>query len=67
MAAAEDREESEEVEQESDHRAGIVSGSGPIDQPLALRPGFWRGTGLTPATRAFVEAIERFARRIGIN
>jgi hypothetical protein len=46
VAAAEDREESEEVEQESDHRAAIVSGSEPRDQPLAVRSGFWRRTGI---------------------
>ena len=35
VAAEEEGEESKQVEQESDHRAGIVSGSGPTDQPLA--------------------------------
>jgi hypothetical protein len=32
VAAAEDREESEKVEQEDDHRAAIASGSEPKDQ-----------------------------------
>jgi hypothetical protein len=35
LAAAEDREEPEQVEQEGEHRAGIVSGSALRDQPLA--------------------------------
>jgi len=35
VAAAEEREEPKEVEQEADHRAGIFSGSKPTDQPLA--------------------------------
>ena len=43
MAAAEEGEESKQVEQEGDHRAGIVSGSEPTDQPLARRPGFGEG------------------------
>jgi hypothetical protein len=46
VAAAEEREESKQVEQEGDHRAGIVSGSEPTDQPLGRRTGFWRRTGL---------------------
>jgi len=35
VAAAEDREESKQVEQEGDHRAEILSGSAPPDQRLA--------------------------------
>jgi len=34
VAAAEDREESKQVEQEGDHRPGIVFGSAPADQSL---------------------------------
>jgi hypothetical protein len=34
VAAAQEREESEQMEQEGDHRAGIFSGSKPTDQPL---------------------------------
>jgi len=45
VAAAEEREEPKQVEQEDDHRVGIVSGSRPTDQPLARRPRFWRRTG----------------------
>ena len=45
VAAAEEREESKQVEQEGDHRAEIVSGSEPTDQRLARRPRFWRRTG----------------------
>jgi hypothetical protein len=43
MAAEEEREEPEQVEQKSDHRAEIVAGSEPTDQPLARRPGFGEG------------------------
>ena len=39
----EGQEESKQVEQEKDHRAGIVSGSGPTDQPLAAGRGFGEG------------------------
>jgi transposase-like protein len=35
-----EREEPEQIEQDSDHRAEIVTGSARIDQPLALRTGF---------------------------
>src|SRR5882762_8206271 len=45
VAAAQEREESEQMEQEDDHRARIVSGSEPTDQPLAHRTEFWRRTG----------------------
>ncbi len=43
-AADEEGEEAEQVEEEGDHRAEIVSGSEPIDQPLARRTEFWRRT-----------------------
>src|SRR6059036_1469184 len=46
VAAAQEREESEQVEQEDDHRAKIFSGSEQTDQPLAHRTEFWRRTGL---------------------
>ena len=39
MAAVEQREESKQVKQEGDRRAGIVSGSAPTDQSLARRTG----------------------------
>src|SRR5439155_23480159 len=45
LAAAEEREESKQAEQEGDHRAGTVAGSEPTDQPLARRTEFWRRTG----------------------
>jgi hypothetical protein len=45
MAAEEEREEPEQVEQKSDHRAEIVAGSEPTDQPLAGRTRYWRRTG----------------------
>jgi hypothetical protein len=44
MAAEEEREEPEQVEQKSDHRAEIVAGSEPTDQPLAGRTRYWRRT-----------------------
>jgi hypothetical protein len=37
VAAEEEGEKPKQVEQESDHRVGIVSGSGPIDQPVGQR------------------------------
>jgi len=43
MAAEEEGEEPKQVEQESDHRAEIVAGSEPTDQPLG-RTRFWRRT-----------------------
>src|SRR5437899_10501185 len=42
VAAEREREESK-LEQEKDHRAGIVSGSEPTDQPLAAGRGFGEG------------------------
>jgi len=39
-----DREESQQVEQQGDHRAEILSASTPTDQPLAGRSEFWRRT-----------------------
>src|SRR5882762_8899559 len=47
VAAAQEREESEQVEQEGDHRARIFSVSEQTDQPLAHRPEFWRRTGIS--------------------
>ena len=47
VAAAEEQEESKQVEPEGDHRSGILSGSEPTDQPLAGRTAFWRRTGWT--------------------
>jgi len=51
MAAAEEGEKSQQVEQESDHRAEIFSGSEPTDQPLARRTVFWRRTGIFRGSR----------------
>ena len=45
VAAEQELEESKQVEQEKDHRAGIVSGSEPTDQPLAGGCGFGEGQG----------------------
>jgi len=44
-AAEDEGEESEQVEQEGDHRAEILSGSGPTDQRLAGGRGFGEGQG----------------------
>src|SRR5206468_337010 len=46
VATAEEREQPKQVEQESDHRAGMVPGSEPTDQPLGRRIRFWRRTGV---------------------
>jgi len=40
VAAAEEREEAKQVEQEGDHRAGIVAGSELTVHPLARRRNF---------------------------
>jgi len=45
VAAEQEREESEQMDQEDDHRARIFSGSEQTDQPLAHRTEFWRRTG----------------------
>ena len=67
MAATEDREESEEVEQEGDHRTGIVSGSGlKINYMPAGR--FWRGTGPTsqPPRRVPINRGKKFFTSVGL-
>jgi hypothetical protein len=43
VAAAEEGEETKQVEQESDHRTGIVSGPELTDQPLAAGRSFGEG------------------------
>jgi hypothetical protein len=43
MAAEEEGQETKQVKQQGDHRAGILSGLGLRDQPLALRPTFGEG------------------------
>ena len=43
VAAEQEGKESKQVEQEKDHRVGIVSGSEPTDQPLAAGRGFGEG------------------------
>jgi hypothetical protein len=45
VAAAKEREETKQVEEEGDHRAEILSGSEPTDQLLGCRIDFWRRTG----------------------
>jgi hypothetical protein len=52
VAAAEERAESEQVEQRADQGTAIVSGSEPKDQPLAHRAQFWRRTSLARPTCA---------------
>jgi hypothetical protein len=49
VSAAEDREESKQVEQRANRGTAIVSGSEPEDQPLIRWTGFWRWT---PARRS---------------
>ena len=44
VAAEQERDESEQMDQEDDHRARIFSGSEQTDQPLAHRTEFWRRT-----------------------
>jgi hypothetical protein len=44
VAAAEEREESQQVEQKDDHQARILSGPELINQPPAHRIEFWRST-----------------------
>jgi len=44
MAADEEEAETTQVEDESDHRAGIVAGWGPANQSRAGRTRFWRRT-----------------------
>ncbi len=44
VAAAEERDESKQVDQRADHGTAIASGSEPRDQPLICRTGFWRRT-----------------------
>jgi hypothetical protein len=45
VAAAEEGEEAQQVEQRSDHGTAIVSESAVNDQPISRRTGFWRRTG----------------------
>jgi hypothetical protein len=45
VAAEEDGEEPKQVEQQSNHLAEMVAGSGSTDQLLGRRMGFWRWTG----------------------
>ena len=51
VAAEQERDESEQMDQEDDHRARIFSGSEQTDQPLAHRTEFWRRTGADDASR----------------
>jgi hypothetical protein len=44
VAAEEEGQYPKQVEQERDHRAEIVAGSEPRDQPLGRRMEFWRRT-----------------------
>jgi hypothetical protein len=53
VAAEEEGEKPKQVEQECNHRAGIVAGSGPTDQPLGRRMRFWQWTmGTRPRDRS---------------
>jgi len=44
VAGAENGEGPKQVEQQSNHRAEMVAGPGPTDQPLGRRMGLWRST-----------------------
>jgi hypothetical protein len=57
VAAEEEGEYPKLVEQERDHRAEIVAGSEPTDQPLARRPGFGEGQA-RDFTRSAMEEME---------
>jgi len=59
VAAAEERDEPQEVDQEGDHRALIFPGSKPTDQPLTRRTEFWRRTALSAIPRGFGDAARR--------
>jgi len=52
MAADAERQEPKQVEQESDHRAEIVAGSEPTDQPLDRRARFGEGQGAESSGKA---------------
>ncbi len=65
VAAEEEGEESKQLEQESDHRAGIVSGSGPADQPLARRHGFGEGQQVRSNTPTRCDPISPYSLWIG--
>ena len=57
VAAAEEREETKQVEEEGDHRAEILSGSEPTDQLLGCRIDFWRRTGTRPPGNAMISRL----------
>jgi hypothetical protein len=63
VAAADEREESKQVEQECDHRAGILSGSEPTYQPLGRRNARREGTECQPADRLLDDVSKRARRR----
>ena len=64
MAAEEDGEEPKQVEQEGDHRAEIVSGSGLTDQPLAGGRGFGEGQLAEILHQPFVRRVFDRDRRV---
>src|SRR6266850_3796800 len=57
VAAEEEGQETEQPEQESDHRAEIVRGSEPTNQSLDCRTEFWRKTTLNRLCRALGYSI----------
>jgi hypothetical protein len=64
-AADQEGQDTEQVEQECDHRAGILSGSEPTDQPLGRRTEFWRRAGVreTRSRRLTWRGLETDSRR----
>src|SRR6267143_2129594 len=65
VAAAEEREEPKEVEQDADHRAGIFSGSKPIDQPLAAGRSFGEGQVWSSRTTSLVRRRRKESVEVG--
>src|SRR5438132_809576 len=63
VAGEEEGQESKHAEQERDHRAGILSGSAPTDQPLGCRPEFWRGTGQSGRRPLAARCLRRTHRK----
>src|SRR5438876_4482792 len=57
VAAEEEREEAKHVEQEGDHRAGILSGPAPTDQRLAPRASDRKSTRLNSSHPSISYAV----------
>jgi len=64
VAAEEEGQETEQAEQESDHRAEIVRGSEPTNQSLDCRTGFWRKTATHRETLVLMTANARIRANV---